>query len=319
MRRVDIPPRTARPDQPAKWWPLPPEQGNLLSNRLLDPKGRIPMFQSKTTVVKSSAPAHTSSYCAFLDVLGFTQSIKVHTKAGTHNALLQRFNATLEREIGWFDAQKSGTSLAYKTFSDNVLLAHPVDDMLEDAELGFLVQAIGRYQLRMAVQGFFVRGGLSRGPLYIDISHVFGQALVDAYLLEQEVALDPIVVLDEEVATVAAREVSDFAEHGHPALAALRRRADGRVFVNYLAACIEEVIGEEDAVRVLDATLLAAHKANVEAALVEFCTVPRVFAKYAWLAEYHNHFCAEVQGLPNFHPNLLIHSSLFQQRFSPIA
>ena len=63
--------------------------------------------------------------------------------------------------------------------------------------------------------------------------------------------------------------------------------------LNYLEGATE--FEEEIAISVKE---LETHKNQVEHRLKEYRTVPSVFSKYAWVANYHNYFCREFAGDP---------------------
>jgi hypothetical protein len=71
--------------------------------------------------------------------------------------------------------------------------AHPI---LEDAELelGLGFNQVSYFQMLMTKEGFFVRGAIAVGELYMDDIEVFGAGLMDAYEAERSLARDPRIV-----------------------------------------------------------------------------------------------------------------------------
>lgn len=67
----------------------------------------------------------------------------------------------------------------------------------------------------MALQGFFIRGGLSVGTLFVDDNCVYGEALIDAYELESKVAVNPIVILCENTMKLVDHHIGYY--HGESA------------------------------------------------------------------------------------------------------
>jgi hypothetical protein len=47
--------------------------------------------------------------------------------------------------------------------------------------------------------GFFIRGGVSQGPLYHSGSLVYGPGIISAYLLESRIANYPRIILEESL------------------------------------------------------------------------------------------------------------------------
>jgi hypothetical protein len=155
----------------------------------------MPTDHAKDDYLENGQPIHRLSYCAFLDVLGFSARIRASYKDKTANALLRQFHAIFKRRVSQLESDVDGSLLYFKSFSDNVLLAHPRFSHDMEAEFGFILWSISEYQLEMALQGFFIRGGLSVGNLFVDDNSVYGEALIDAHDLESKVAVNPIVVL----------------------------------------------------------------------------------------------------------------------------
>ena len=61
------------------------------------------------------APVHKPSYCAFLDVLGFSERIRESYKLGKHDELLGKFHAILGKAIARLKQDCDGTFLYFKS------------------------------------------------------------------------------------------------------------------------------------------------------------------------------------------------------------
>jgi hypothetical protein len=160
-----------------------------------------------------------------------------------------------------------------------------------EAELGAVLLAVREYQLTMVNSGFFVRGGISIGQLYMDDEIVFGDALIDAYTAESTLARDPRIVFAKSVQPYLEHQLKFYgvpAESPHNRV--LLRDVDGQVFVNYLGAIFDDLntprLGE-----------LEKHKNGIEGKLERYKNEPPLWSKYAWAANYHNFICQEQGGL----------------------
>lgn len=248
-------------------------------------------------------PVHRTSYCAFLDVLGFSRRIQKSYQDGSKDALLESFHEVITESVGRIREEADDYSMLYfKTFSDNVLLAHPKISPDMESEFAFIMWSIKRYQLQMAIKGFFVRGGLSVDLLFMDENCIYGQALLEAYKLEQEVAINPVVVLCDKSMALTRYHLKFYPDDSAPQLRDVLKGPDGRYFLNYLTECIAEGDDQDS----LNASLLMAHRIQVEQALKTYEEDPRVLAKFSWLASYHNHFCDAVSQLDGYDPSLKI-------------
>jgi hypothetical protein len=118
------------------------------------------------------------------------------------------------------------------------------------------------------------------------------RGFLQAVRLEEEVAVNPRVLLDEDCADLAREEFnhggySDKSDspYGH----LLLRDEDARTFVNYLVAVSEDAEWEPDVTTVG----LLEHKKRVEEALAATASTCPIHAKYQWLGAYHNFICTE--------------------------
>ena len=181
-----------------------------------------------------------------------------------------------------------------KVFTDNILLGYPLhsNELLHaEPEVFLAATHIAHYQLEMAREGFFIRGGISMGPLFIDDYIAYGPALNDAYEMEHKIARDPRVVVGPTMRQLLLEQLG---RHS-PAERALQNRdflvdPDGQIFIHYLSGCLgESQEGSQD----VDRETLGLHKQHIEKSLLEFVANPTVWAKYSWLACYHDYTVRE--------------------------
>lgn len=257
----------------------------------------------KDDYLEAGKPVHRLSYCAFLDVLGFSARIRESYKNETAaNKLLQEFHAIFDKRIDRIRSEVDESLLYFKSFSDNVLLAHPCFSEDMESEFGFILWSISEYQFAMALQGFFIRGGLSVGPLFVDDNSVYGAALIDAYELESKVAVNPIVVLCDNTMKLVDQHLTYYHGEWAPQVRHVLVNADGRYFINYLDECVIET---DDGLE-LHTKSLEIHRTQIEQALERYAKQPSVFAKFSWLSAYHNHFCDSVSSFPGYSDKLKV-------------
>ncbi|MFC3651301.1 hypothetical protein ACFONN_07085 [Dyella humi] len=259
-------------------------------------------------------PVHKTSYCAFLDVLGFSERISASFKDGCGDELLQKFHAILQNRIDSLKNDSNESLLYFKSFTDNVILAHPrfSDDM--ESEFGFILWSLSEYQFEMAKHGFFIRGGLSVGDLFVDENSVYGPALIEAYSLESKIAVNPVVVLSDDAMGLVLHHCGYYAGNSSPQEKDVLVGSDGRFFINYLMESIDDsdfpVVNWDD---------LFVHKSQIELALKEYQSSPSVFAKYAWLAAYHNYFCDSISYYNGYSTSVKISDDLSSVKFGKIS
>ena len=175
---------------------------------------------------------------------------------------------------------------ALKAFTDNIVIGWPVHSDAE-VEFGSAFMRLATFQFNMAIRGYFVRGAISVAPAYVDEVVVFGDALAQAYLGESKLARDPRIILTETAVSAAKKHLTYyFPPADAPHVRDILKDADGQWFLNYL----DSVLIAEDEHGPFYREFLQ-HKAAVEAKLAEHSANPSIWAKYAWVASYHNYFC----------------------------
>lgn len=227
-------------------------------------------------------PELTDSVVLFLDILG-SEDMANDSRAQDH--LERLFNALSSAQEGVLEKDEA---VAYRviTFTDNLVLGLPLPrDDDEESALGYTFFAAAYYQYELTRHDFFVRGGLTCGPLFMGDDFVFGRGLIEAHDIERKVAVQPRIVLSERALRLAWEHTRYYSGgvSESPQNAMLLFSGETEAFLNYL-----EVLNEPDTDMYEE---LVRHKAAVERALAKWSTTPRVGDKYRWLAAYHNYFC----------------------------
>lgn len=272
------------------------------------------MKQSKGYFFRNGKPMHRLSYCAFLDVLGFSERVRESYKSGREDLLLESFHQALANRIDELKESANLSMLYFKSFTDNVVLVHPQCSEDMESEFGAIIGTIAELQLQMALEGFFVRGGLAINKLFMDENSVYGIALLEAYELESKRAINPIVVMCDDTRQLVDKHVKHYSENAAPQYRDVLKEQNGRYFLNYLSECI--IAGDDR--EYLDVDLLRQHKDQVELALQANAGVPRVFSKFSWLAAYHNYFCDMVSNFPEYSNTLMVSTGLAAISFDRI-
>jgi hypothetical protein len=151
---------------------------------------------------------------AFVDLLGFSEaSFGEPKKTDALLQMLQRlFRLQSESGTDW-TGEKDNSSFvitpAISSFSDNIVVSYPFSHILDfvddESEIALaltfqnLRYIIGYIAAEAFLLGFLIRGGIALGGLYHSSGIVFGEALIEAYRVEREVAVNPRVVFSPTV------------------------------------------------------------------------------------------------------------------------
>src|SRR5579863_2326903 len=227
------------------------------------------------------------SIVAFLDILGFSQSIRTTGEQGDGQLLVDRILGAINdyRQYVRQSFAESFTSelnrWALKFFSDNLVLGFPSEgsDLSPATATWFVVRCAQRYQLRMALNGFFLRGALTQGPICLTEDIIFGSALLECYQLETKASIVPRIILAEplmQLLTQLHREQTG--EKSVDVRHSICRDIDGWWFLSYLEAAVD---GER-----VDWAAVEGHKTAVLQSLAGI-TRHDVLPKYGWACRYH--------------------------------
>lgn len=162
---------------------------------------------------------HTSDYyVASLDLLGAKDLIYADSNDDVLNSIknIYRSWVNIKQEIEF-------KYLKIKIFSDNIIIAiecniirNGLDNLLE------FVSYMAEHFLKC---GFKLRGGITKGSLYINDVFVWGKALVDAYNLESKKARFPRIIIEESL-------IEEITPHVKNVL--ISKCDDGWYILNYL-------------------------------------------------------------------------------------
>ena len=244
------------------------------------------------------------SVVAYVDILGYLEQVKRAVKAGKKMELLIDLRKAYDETYNHIKDQSHiilpelGTKphWSVKGFTDNIVIGYPISRDAEP-ELGTIMSNLAFFQLMMITHGFFVRGGIAIGDLYMDDEIVFGEGLLEAYDVERNLARDPRIVLSESARKYSELHISYYAKPDFaPQTEQILKDKDGQIFINYLYPIVEfaaeYAVYEEE---------LSKHKKIVEAKLKDYSSEPAVWSKYFWVANYHNWFCDQYDYFDESH------------------
>ncbi len=215
-------------------------------------------------------------YIAFLDILGFKDIINKKSFNEVNkifdNLLIIKqdimnsssiFNEFLnERGLGnLFD------NIVLNIMSDSIIIAIPARHM---NSLAFVTEYCRRVQASFIKDGILIRGAITKGEFYSKNEIMFGKGLIEAYLLQENEAIYPRIIMTkklaydyiERVGTHTTVYIQDF----------LVNDSDDYLFVNYLF--YENIDYEKLACYIKDR--------------LDSETNGRVRQKYLWLKNYFN-------------------------------
>jgi hypothetical protein len=130
---------------------------------------------------------------AYFDVLGWRSEIEQAANDPRRIARIAMVPQLFRRTISGMAGQVSGAHLT--SFSDSVIVSIPY----EADRLQLSLEGLAKIQLGTAFAGFWLRGGITIGPLVHNEVFVFGPALNRAHELESKIAKYPRILIDRDI------------------------------------------------------------------------------------------------------------------------
>jgi hypothetical protein len=230
------------------------------------------------------------SVVLFVDLLG--------VRAMARSAEAQSHLRVIEDAVSKVLSLVEGQPLfPYSTFSDSIVIGTPINVESAQETLNQMLSLAAALQYRLSLRGIFLRGGLTLGEFSVREHVVFGSGLVDAYDVENQLAVVPRILLDSRCEQLEklldSKESSDLRD------IYVRTDQDGSRFIDYISGGVIEDWARDP----IDS--MAEHKRVVEAKLLDCVRSQRVWDKYRWVAEFHN-YSANRLVKPALVPELLI-------------
>jgi hypothetical protein len=178
-----------------------------------------------------NSPSYLDRYCAFVDILGFRQLIAQIDNSSESFEKLRSLLTRIHGANSGAALDVDGTDFRAQSISDAVAISTRVSA----AGLGEIFRSLIALSLDLLVEGYFVRGSIVRAPLYHDEKMVVGQALVQAFYYESEVAKYPRIIVTRDVKTDMIHFGTTLPKDQlYPRIDNLRPSADGPMYLDVL-------------------------------------------------------------------------------------
>lgn len=231
------------------------------------------------------------SYCAYLDILGFSNKIQ-DNDIPFFNKYLETLNTELKHIDDNHDlsGNQGFKKFELKIFTDNFVFGYPWFEESGESEIGSVFDILGHMQFMFAISNIFIRGALSISHLYMDTNIVIGPAIIETYQLEKNKSIYPRIIFSDKVIEVIKSHLRFYGDPKEsPQNFDVLIDFDGNYFLNYLYLVIEHFRHDKEKI----VEYLLKHKNVIEKNLLEYKDDFKIFDKYSWVAQYHNYFCEQ--------------------------
>ena len=140
-----------------------------------------------------------SAVVAFIDVIGSSEAIRNNV-----NESLNAVHIAYDETIMQFKKYHSEHMNEPKVdiFSDNIILSSEIVENKEERAFVSIIFFSALLQMNMWINSLLVRGGISCGNFFSDERMIWGNALVQAYKLEGQIAIYPRIIVEPEIAEI---------------------------------------------------------------------------------------------------------------------
>lgn len=165
--------------------------------------------------------AYSDNYIAFLDVLGFKELVM---KDNVQNRKkLNQYFEILNTIVEYIRCIEMKKDIGFIVISDSIIMSIPQGITKEErmTSLRSLCVAVGLIQYQLALIDIWLRGGIASGKAYFnkEKNQIVGPAYINAYILEEKMAIYPRVLLDSKIINEldfsSARELIDALNQTH--------------------------------------------------------------------------------------------------------
>lgn len=156
------------------------------------------------------AVEYKECYIAFLDILGFKNKIGKDDVKSIYSIFekIQKHPFSEISKSEYYDKNKiiaDSSILTTKIMSDSVVIM--AETKYSNAFFSVLMACFNlQVTLLQQMKPVLLRGGITKGQIYIDNDIMFGPGLVDAYVLQEKCAKNPRIILTGKVFEEAEKE-----------------------------------------------------------------------------------------------------------------
>ncbi len=228
------------------------------------------------------------SVVCWLDLLGIREELALAAKKGTESDFVAEYLRVLRPIYTSLRHGFSETDFQWHAFTDSIVISVPHRAGDPEFTIGHTLFSAAEIQFRLARVGWFLRGALAIAALYADENFVIGSGLMHAYRLESEAAVNPRIILGQQLREETKAHLHYYSEPwDSPQNGLLAIDEDEQWFISYMYAPIYLDFPEEGYI-----PLYADHRDRIIDALKRFSEPGKLRSKYLWTAAYFNWFCA---------------------------
>ena len=214
---------------------------------------------------------------AYIDFLGIKEKMKNESSYESLQILKFLLMGT-KRTASYISDINTINDFEIKIFSDNIVIAQKVEEERVNDQIISIVNLMGSIQFHALLQfDFWLRGGITIGELFIDDSVVWGNGLIEAYNIEDNLANYPRIVLSNKV----LEKYQSCKKESLNLFGLIKKDFDGLWFVDFLIAAP-------------NLKMIPSISKFLSDIVVTYVNKPdRVKQKINWMITYFNSYCCK--------------------------
>lgn len=250
---------------------------------------------------------YTPSFVAFVDILGYSDLVKGNNDEKSINEI-KRLSSAIKNAKDSINSRWSyeEDKFVVKVFSDCMCISIP--EKIDNFDAFFQITAY--VQANLMKEGICIRGGVARGKFYSDDNIIFSNGLVKAYEIEENIAKFPRIIIPYHFWSYVAGEGTEEEISWFKNTYTWRDYDDDQLFIDYL----NFIPYKNNRGSTQKKYNLETHKSFIENCLNIYTNEREIYAKYEWMANYHNSWCKELY--PQY-PELLIQKEINLRKLGP--
>lgn len=181
------------------------EEKNIIqkiSNYMLFLDGKFDAYEKFDIPLSNSINIDSLSednyYILYFDILGYKDKLKHYGE----EYFLKIICAVMDTIKAVYEDSEKGRNFGYHIFSDNIIIFLKKENDTEANVIKLLVFIKDAFIIQRNLMGQYrimLRGAITEGKLYYEGNYIYGTGLIDSYLMENNKAINPRIIIDKNL------------------------------------------------------------------------------------------------------------------------
>lgn len=171
-------------------------------------------------------PKLKNHFVAFIDILGFSEMVIHDCESPPNSELFIEKLYVIYEETKKLDSEELDLNVVQ--FSDTIVIS----SLFNKENFETFLKIVTEVQYKLFINNLLCRGGITYGKFYQNNGFVYGNGLIESYLLEKDVARYPRIVVSSNLLTLIYEYNIDTSRKSLPIL----KEFDGNYFLDFIGS-----------------------------------------------------------------------------------